>query len=88
MPFITAQQKIYQTNKAVWEQFKYNLHSQINITSLDNMSVEQLKNATTRWIKAVKNPIDTAILPKTCHKFMYQLKTTPQIRNLEIQFNN
>ncbi len=86
-PFTTAQQKVYQTNKADWELFKYNLDSQINITSLDNISVEQLESATTSWIKAVKNAMDTAI-PRICHKFKYQLKTTPQVRNLETQFNN
>ncbi len=31
--------------------------------------------------------MDTAV-PKSFHKITYQFKTTPQIRNLETQFNN
>ncbi len=31
--------------------------------------------------------MDTAI-PKSTHKYIYQLKTTPEIRDLETQFKN
>ncbi len=86
-PFITEEQKVYQTHKADWELFKHKLDSQISVTNLDNNSVEQLENATKNWIKVVKNAMDTAI-PKSTFKFTYQLKTTPEIRNLETQFKN
>ncbi len=39
------------------------------------------------WIKVIKSAMDTAI-PKTTHQFIYQLKSTPEIRNLESQFRN
>ncbi len=54
---------------------------------MDGSNVEQLENATLNWIKVVKNATDTAI-PKSTHQYIYQLKTTPEIRNLEIQFKN
>ncbi len=39
------------------------------------------------WTKVVKNAMNTAI-PKASNKYiyLYQLKTTPQIRDLESQF--
>ncbi len=54
---------------------------------MDGSNVEQLENATLNWIKVVKNAMDTAI-PKSTHQYIYQLKTTPEIRHLEIQFKN
>ncbi len=57
------------------------------MTNLDNKSVEQLGNAIMNWIKVVKNVMDAAI-PKSTYRFTYQLKTTPEIRNLETQFKN
>ncbi len=55
--------------------------------NLDNKSVEQLENEIMNWIKVVKNAMD-ATIPKSTYKFTYQLKTTPEIRNLETQFKN
>ncbi len=37
------------------------------------------------WTKVVKNAMNTAI-PEVNYKYIYQLKTTPQIRDLESQF--
>ncbi len=54
---------------------------------MDGSAVQQLENATLNGIKVVKNAMDTAI-PKSTHQYIYQLKTTPEIRNLEIQLKN
>lgn len=57
------------------------------MTNFDGNNAEQLENATLNWIKAVKSAMDSAI-PKSSYQYLYQLKTTPEIKNLETQFKN
>ncbi len=39
------------------------------------------------WIKTIESALDIAI-PKATHQYIYQLKTTPEIKDLETQFKN
>jgi len=84
MPFIKEKQKAYKTHKADWDLFQYKLDSQINVMNFEGNTVEQLENATLRWIKNIKNAMDVAI-PKSSYQYTYQLKTTPEIKYLENQ---
>ena len=86
-PFIIEKQKVYKTHLADWDLFQYKLDSQINVINFEGSNVKQLENATLSWIKIVKSAMDTAI-PKSTHQYIYQLKTTPEIRDLETQFKN
>ncbi len=84
-PFIVEKPKIYKINKADWDLFHHKLDSKINISNLEGSNVEQLEAATKDWIKIVKSAMDIAI-PKSSYQHIYQLKTTPEIKNLETQF--
>ncbi len=59
----------------------------MNVINFEGSNVKQLENATMSWIKIVKSAMDAAI-PKSTHQYIYQLKTTPEIRDLETQFKN
>lgn len=85
-PFIVETPPTYKTNKANWELFKETLDNKIHLNNLNNCNLEQIETATNEWMEAIKKAIDKAI-PKTSHTYVYQLKTTPEIRNLENQFN-
>ena len=84
MPFIKEKPKVYKTHKADWDLFQYKLDSQINVTNFEGNTAEQLETATLKWTKTVKNAMDAAI-PKSSYQYTYQLKTTPEIKNLESQ---
>ncbi len=84
-PFLKEKPKVYKTNKADWDLFQYKLDSQINVTDLEGSTVEQLEEVTMSWLKAVKNAMEVAI-PKSNYQYIYQLKTTPEIKNLENQY--
>ncbi len=86
-PFITETPLIYKTNKANWELFKETLNKNINLKDLNECNLEQLEKATKEWMEIIKQAMDKAI-PKNSKKFIYQLKTTPEIRNLENQFRS
>ncbi len=86
-PFIVEKPKIYKINKADWDLFHHKLDSKINITNFDENNVEQLEESTKDWIKSVKSAMDIAI-PKSSYQHIYQLKSTPEIKDLETQFKN
>ncbi len=67
--------------------FHHKLDSSINITNFDGSNSDQLEIATNEWINVVKSAMDLAI-PKSSYKFICQLKTTAEIKNLELQFKN
>ncbi len=72
-------------HKADWDLFQYKLDTQIHVTDLQGYNVEQLEQTIINWTKVVKNAMHIAI-SKGNYKFIYQLKTTPGIRNLASQF--
>ncbi len=72
-------------HEADWDLFQQKLNSQINVTNLDDKTLEEIENALVTWTKVVKNAMDAAI-PKSNHQYVYQLKTTPEIRALKIQY--
>ncbi len=80
--FIIEKPKVYKINKADWDLFHHKLDSQINVINYDASNVEQLENTIMDWIKTVKSAMDIAI-PKSTHQYIYQLKTTPEIKDLE-----
>ncbi len=84
-PFINEKPKAFKLYGADWDLFQYKLDSQLNLENLDDLNPIQLEDATERWINVVKNAMNAAI-PKSTHQFTYQLKITPEIRNLETQF--
>ncbi len=63
-------------HKADWDLFQRKLDSQINVTNLEDKTLEETENALVTWTNVVKNVMDTAI-PKSNHQYVYQLKTTP-----------
>ncbi len=71
-------------HKADWDLFQRKLDSQINVTNLEDKTLEETENALVTWTKVVKNVMGAAI-PKSNHQYVYQLKTTSEIRALEIQ---
>ena len=85
IPFIKEKPKMYKTHQADWDLFQLELDSQINVTNLEGNTTEQLENATSRWIKDVKNATDVAI-PKSSYDYKYQLKTTPEIKTLKTPY--
>ena len=87
IPFIAEKPKIYNINKADWDLFHHKLDTKIKTSNLDGSNVEQLEEATKDWMKNVKSAMDIAI-PKSFYQHIYQLKTTPEIKDLETQFNN
>ncbi len=60
------------------------LDSQINLINFEGKNLEQIETELTNWTNIVKNSMNTAI-PKTNYQFICQLKTTPEIRDLEAQ---
>lgn len=84
-PFISDTPKIYKTKNADWEIFKETLNNKINIKDLNECNLKELEEATNEWMEIVKQAMNKAI-PKTTYKFIYQLKTTPEIKHLENQF--
>ena len=84
-PFIKEKPKVYNTHKADWDIFQRHLDSQVNVTNLEGHSVERIESETQRWLKTIKNAMDKAI-PKSSHQYIYQLKTTPEIKNLENKY--
>ncbi len=62
------------------------LNNRTQLNNLNNCNLEQIETATNKWMETVKKATDKAI-PKTSYKYVYQLKITPEIRNLEFQFN-
>ena len=77
--------QVYKINTANWSLFKETLNKNITLKNLNNCSTEKLEQATKEWMETVKEAIDKAI-PKSNHKFIHQLKSSPEIRNLEKQF--
>ncbi len=86
-PFIIEKQKTYKINKADWDLFQHKLDAHINVTNFEGSNFEQIENATTEWTNTVKNAMETSI-PKSTHKYIYQLNITPEIKQLETQFKN
>lgn len=86
-PFLIEKPKTYITQKADWDLFKLKLDTQITVRNLEGFNTAELENETTNWIKALKNAMDVAI-PKSTFQYKCQLKTTPEIRNLEREFKN
>ena len=84
-PFLIEKQQTYEIHKADCDIFESKLDTKININNLDGSNAEQLESATLNWIKTVKNAKDTAI-PKSSYQYKYQLKITPDLRDLETQF--
>jgi len=87
IPFIIEKSKIYKINKADWDLFHHKLDSRMIVTNFEGSNDEQLENATIDWINIVKSAMDIAI-PKSTHQYIYQLKITPEIKDLESHFNN
>ena len=86
-PFITEKPKVYKTNNADWDLFKHKVDSQINVTDFEGHNTEQIEDALNKWIQVIENAMDTAI-PKSNYQFIYQLKITPEIKDLQIQYKN
>lgn len=84
-PFLIEKPKTYKTYKADWDLFKHRLDTQINVTDLNGFNTEQLEDAMLNWIKIVKSAMDVAI-PKSSYQYVYQLKTTQEIKDLEHQY--
>ena len=83
--FINETPLTYKINKANWESFKETLNKNITLKDLNNCNLEQLENSTKEWMETRKHAMDRAI-PKSSYKFTYQLKITPEIRQLESQY--
>ena len=83
--FLKEKPKTFRLHRADWELFQNKLDQKVNITELDGNTLEQLEDATKSWTNAVKNAMDIAI-PKSNYQYIYQIKTTPEIKNLENQY--
>lgn len=77
MPFLKEKQKVFKLHKADWEVFQQKLDREVNIVDLDGKNLQQLEDATSSWIKAIKDAMNIAI-PKS-NQYIFQLKTTPEI---------
>lgn len=85
VPFLKEKPKTLKIHKADWDLFQHKLDQQINVSDLEGDTPEQIEVATSTWIKAVKNAMDVAI-PKSNYQYIYQLKTTPEVKHLENQY--
>ena len=85
MPFLKEKQKVFKLHKADLEVFQQKLDREVNIVDLDGKNLQQLEDPTSSWIKAIKDAMNIAI-PKSNHQYVFQLKTTPEIKNLESQY--
>ena len=85
-PFLVKQPKIYKVNKANWEGFKATLEHKIETKELNDCTTQEIEDELETWISTVKEAMDKHI-PKSEHKFIYQLRKTPQIQFLQSLFN-
>ena len=74
---LKEKEKIFKLHKADWEVFQQKLVREVNIVDLDGKNLQQLKDATSSWIKAIKDAMNIAI-PKS-NQYIFQLKTTLEI---------
>ena len=80
-PFYIKQTETYRMGRADWELFKKTLDNKIT-KNLQNSTKEQLEHETKKWLNIVRQAMDIAI-PKTTYKPIYQIHTTPEIKQLE-----
>ena len=84
MPFLKEKQKVFKLHKADWEVFQQKLDREVKIVDFDGKNLQQLEDPTSSWIKAIKDAMNIAI-PKS-NQYIFQLKATPEIKNLESQY--
>ncbi len=80
-PFLIPQPKTYIRNKANWDGFQTVLDNKIQVKELDNYNNHDIKNEVKSWMNTTKEAMDIYI-PKGEHKYLYQLKTTPELKHL------
>ncbi len=87
IPFITEKLPTYNISKANWNQFHTKLDSQSIVSNFDGNTSEQIEHATQKWLNDVKKAMEVSI-PRSFYKYQYQLRKTPEIRNLEVLFKH
>ena len=84
-PLIVPQPKIYKLNKANWDAFKTVLDNKIQVKDLDKCNTNEIETEIKNWMDTIKEAMEKYI-PKSEHKFIYQLRKTPEIKLLEAQY--
>ncbi len=84
-PFIIPQPKIDTFHKANWNGFKTLLKTKIQVRDLDACNTNDLEHEVEKWMGTIKEAMNKHI-PKREHKFLYQLKITPEIKTLELAY--
>ncbi len=84
-PFLVPQPKTYILNKANWDDFQTVLDNKIQVKKIDNYNNHDIENEVKSWMNTIKEAMDKYI-PKREHKFLYQLKRTPEIKTLELAY--
>ncbi len=75
-----------QYNKAKWEDFKEILNNKFTERNLNNFTIDEIDQELNSWMRTVKYAMNKTI-PKRSHKPIYQTVTTPQIQQLEREYN-
>ncbi len=86
-PIYIKTKEILQYKRADWDKFTEILNEKLNVKNLNNFTAEAIDEEVTNWIETVKDTMDKTI-PKSKFKPVYQTITTPQIKQLEAEYNN
>ena len=85
-PIFVKTKESYQYKRADWDKFKQILDEKITVKNLNNFNLHQIEEEMSNWLNTVKDAMNQTI-PKTTHKPFYQIKSTPQIRQLERDYS-